>query len=1173
MKLITVLFIATMMQVSAASFAQKLTLKKDNISLEQLFKEIRKQTGYAVIYTAATIKDSKAINADFQNTPIEKVLTTSLKDQSLRFEIDTKNIIITKAPPTFLDGLVERWADRDIRGRVVDEEGNPLPKANVQIEGKDRVYETDDKGMFEIKGVDDNAKLIISYVGYKILVIVLKDAIMPLEIKLNQLTGELEEVKVTYNTGYQELDLRKSTGSVVQIDNGLFNRQIGANVLDRIYYVTSGLIANPIAGKASTTKNEIRIRGESTIEANKQPLIVVDNFPYEGDLNTLNPNDVESITVLRDAAASAIWGSRAGNGVIVINTKMGQYNQSGRISVSSNFSIQQKPNLFYIPYLSSSEVINFQIEQFSTGMYNAYDDLYPQFGAVSPLPSAIEILLAGRRRNTGDPSYSAASDPAVLQQLNEMGKNDVRNHIDRYLLRNSISQQYALNVNGGADKFTYYGSVGYDRNLEQDIKANNTRLSLNLKNTFKPIKQFELSTSLVHTRSEYKASGISYSDLLPSYSRSIYDRLADNYGNPIENVNPYYRLGYLDTVRFNGLLNWQYKPLEELDYTTNSSRHNDTRILAGIKYTFIDGLQAELQYQNQRTLTKSEKYEQIKAFAVRNDINIFMYRDVDGNLISPYPVGDRVQRTFTDFNAWNLRGTLSFVSSWKNHSINTFAGTEIRESTTESDFNNLYGFDPNTNIHKPVSFTEAVFVRRPQSYKRIIGELFMPRNYLTRFGSQFANAAYSFKNRYLFSASGRIDESNFFGLKANLRKTPLWSTGLAWNAHLENFYKISWLSQLKFKASYGYTGNTVSGATSFPTFQYQDPVDLYVPSRQVLFGQLRTPNNPGLSWEKVKIINIGVDITLAHERIQGSIEYYNKRGQGLLGPIVTEPTTGVVSYSGNYASMNGRGWDFTLNTKNLTGRLFWNTSILLSINKDKITDYGDILATTDAFSLVLGNIPKIGAPVNYLYSYRFGKLNPTNGDPRIILADSVSNYANLPNAKVEDLIYNGQTNPTIYGAFRNEFRYKSFSVSANITYRFGHVFRRPTVDYVDLINNGWRSHSDYAIRWQQPGDELKTTIPSKPTTGYDSIRDIAFKNSDATIEKADHIRLQDIRLSYDLDRSVIKGLPLRGIRLYLYANNLGILWRANKKGIDPDAYSFGMTPQPRNLAFGLNVNF
>lgn len=1171
MKLITVLLIATMMQVSAASFAQKLTLKKDNISLEQLFKEIRKQTGYAVIYTAATIKDSKAINADFQNTPIEEVLTTSLKNQSLKFEIDTKNIIITKAPPTFLDRLANSWADHDIRGRVVDEKGNPLQGATVQLKGIGVYKSTNPKGEFDFRDVKikDDAILVVSFIGYKQLEIAIKGAVMPLEIRLNQLTGELEEVKVIYNTGYQELDLKKSTGSVVQIDNELFNRQVGANVLERIYNITSGLIANPTA---SLDKNDLKIRGESTINANKQPLIIVDNFPYEGDLSNLNPNDVESITVLKDAAASAIWGVRAGNGVIVINMKKGKFNQTTHASIVSNLTITEKPDLFYIPYLSSKEMIDFERSQFSTGMYDVYDDLYPAFNYFPLLPQSIEILLAARKKNSTFPGYDAATDPNVLFQLQELGKYDVRNDIERYLLRSSINQQYAVNLNGGGDKYSYYTSVGYDRNLNTDIRDNNSRLTLNLNSVIKPIVPLEITTSLVHTRGKNERSYTTFSSMGAGIERSIYGRLADDDGNPLA-VARSYRPGYLDTISFNGLLDWRYRPLAELDYTKGSGDQMDTRILTTLKYTIFDGLHGEVQYQNQKSQIRGKVYESQDAFSVRDAINSMIYRDLKGNLISPYPIGDRVTMNQTEFSAWNLRGTLNFNKSWKDHNLTALAGMEIRETLLESNSNILYGFNPNTNTHQPVSYIEAFPILRPsEGSTRIIGDFVTPQANITRHGSRYANAAYSYKNRYLFSASGRIDESNFFGLKANLRRTPLWSAGLGWNIHLEEFYKISFLSQFKLKASYGFTGNTNPGATSFATFQYlSEGSTLFVPRRNRGYAELLTPNNPGMSWEKVKIINFGLEFSLTGDRIQGNIEFYSKRGLDLLGQVSVEPTTGVSTYIGNYASMKSRGLDITFNTKNVIGKFQWTTALILSLNNDKVTALG-IPDPLSPSTFVRNGSPKVGVPLSYLYSYRFAGLDPINGAPRVYLGDSVARYTDINKAKIEDLIYSGQKSPSLFGSIRNEFRYRSVTLSANIIYRFGHVFRRPSIEYSNLISTGWYAHSDYNLRWRTPGDELKTNVPSIPGAA-DYSRDDAYNLSNMTIEKADCIRLQDIRLGYNLTGNAIRGLPIRRATLYLYASNLWILWRANRNGIDPDVYSFGMVPQPKSLAFGINVNF
>ncbi|HMI01689.1 MAG TPA: SusC/RagA family TonB-linked outer membrane protein [Pedobacter sp.] len=1173
MRLTTVLLIASLMQVSAAGLAQKITLSKTNAPLKTVLKELRLQSGFDFIATEALLEKSKSVSLKVKDMELEDVLESIFDEQPLTYTIENKTVTLKAKEPSFLDNLVARFTDIDVHGRVVDETGNPLPNASIQVKGKAKVYNSNDKGEFSIPDVADDGILVIRYVGFKMLEIALKDAVMPLEIKLNVATGELEEVKVVFNTGYQELNKERSTGSFVQIDNELFNRAVGSTVLDRIYNITSGLIFNPTpTSTRGPDPNNIVIRGVSTIEANNSALVVVDNFPYEGDLKSLNPNDIESITVLKDAAAASIWGVRAGNGVIVITTKKGRFNQPTSIGFNSNVTVGQKPDLFYIPYIPSKDMIEFEKQQYGAGIFNEYDDLYPSINNFPIIPQSIEILLAARKKNESTVGYNALNDPAVNAQLDELSKYDIRNDIQKYLLKNSLNQQYALNLSGGGSTFNYYSSIGYDKSTNDNIEDRNSRLSLNFNNTWRPIKSLEISSSIVHTRMNNKSPGMSviYDELLSNYSP--YTRLVDENGMALA-IPKSFRMAYIDTARYPGLLDWHYRPLEDYKYTDNQNQQYDTRLSAILKYNIRPWVKAEFQYQNQTSQSNGRNYSSQESFTVRDGINKFTNKDATGKLTYPWPLGDVIGLSNNIFKAWNIRGSLNFNQQFGQHHISALVGMELRETTSESNFSTLYGFDPQTYTSKSVDVVN-VFPTRPIGANRIPRNTGDPGENLTRNGSVYGNAAYDFNGKYLATLSGRIDQSNFFGVKANLRRVPLWHVGLAWNLHLEDFYHISWLSTLKLRSSYGYTGNANSGASSYATFINRTGSE-GVPIRNVIWGNLLTVNNPQLRWERVKIIDLGIDFSIKNNRINGSIDFYQKDGIDLLGPIIPDPTSGVVSYTGNQASINIKGIDFILNTINVKKKSFmWTTKLLASFNKDKVTAYKGIKPRGVSLAGDVSS-PIVGYSLSRILSYRWAGLDPLNGDPRFYLADTISSFGNVTQVKEEDLRYSGQRNPKFFGSILNQINYKQFSASANVTYKFGHYFRRSSIDY-NYINPLFLSspngHFDYTLRWKKPGDELFTNVPSLPLTSNPN-RENVYLNSDFLVEKADHVRLQDIRLDYRFDKNTFKKSPFKNVSLYMFVSNLGIIWKANKHGLDPDAYAFTQLPNSKTIAFGLNANF
>jgi hypothetical protein len=330
------------------------------------------------------------------------------------------------------------------------------------------------------------------------------------------------------------------------------------------------------------------------------------------------------------------------------------------------------------------------------------------------------------------------------------------------------------------------------------------------------------------------------------------------------------------------------------------------------------------------------------------------------------------------------------------------------------------------------------------------------------------------------------------------------------------------------------------------------------------------------------MLNLGVDFALKNDIISGSVEYYFKKGTDIIGDNALAPSTGFLNLNfntntvkGNFADMKGNGWDVQLYSKNISGTFIWNSQFLFSYSTDKVTHYGGTNPPSQLVSYGAGAngfvVPNEGKPVYGIYSFRWAGLDGATGDPLGYVSDTISkNYALLANpTRKEDIQYNGPARPQFYGAFGNTFSYRHLSLFVNITYKFEYYFKRFSVNYYNLVNY-YSGNKDYSIRWQKPGDEKATQVPSLVYPANYS-RDIFYNSSSILVEKGDHMRLQNISLSYALDKTIWARLPLSHLQLYAYINNVGILWRANKEGLDPD-YPLGI-PAPRSYALGLRVNF
>ncbi|WP_423736073.1 SusC/RagA family TonB-linked outer membrane protein [Chitinophaga caseinilytica] len=1172
MKLLSQIIVSTLLLTSIISGPARstekdtptVTLDLRNVTLKTVFDEIERQTGYSFFYSASTLDNTHLVTVKLSKVPLVATLDELLTNEPLSWKITGKSIILSKANGDLAknknvsgDSLLPRKF-AVVRGIVTDEAGAPIASATIVGKGIGIAVLTNAEGIFEIRDIAFRAVLQVRSIGFQSRNVVVDGS--ELRISLERQITVLNNVEVI-STGYQEVSKNRMTGSVYKVDNQTFNRQPGMNVLQRIFNVTSGLTSG---AEGPQYKNEITIRGRSTFDGKVTPLIVVDNFPYEGDLGSLNPNDVESITVLKDAAAAAIWGTKAGNGVIVVTTKKGKFNSNINVNFNANVTIGTKPDLFYIPMASAKDMIDFEKKMYDMGVYDDYDGSLAAQQVFPMTPMAIELLLEAKKSGVQTPTL----DKNTLAKLAVLETNDVRNDLKRYFLRNSVLQQYNVNVSGGSTKMSYYASVGYDKDLPIDVKSKNERITLNLLNSFKIAKGLELSTQIMYVKSNSHQAGTSYQNLLSGLGNSPYADLVSKGGEAL--AIPYlYRMPYVDTASYPALYDWHYRPFDELNNRNIKSVQSDMRANVDLKYKVLKWLTLEGQYQYQLSNRQADDVNSVNSINVRDGINKTMNFNNYGELVHPWPIGDYVKRSNSNLENWNFRGLVNIDKHFNQHNISLISGVDFRQLENNTYFFEMYGYDANTSTFQPVDLVNY-FPTRPNGafgFQKTPD----PVGLLERHGSYFANMLYNFEGKYFFSASGRIDQSNAFGIKTNLRQVPLWSVGAGWAVSEEQFYNLKWLPYLKLRGSYGVTGNVLGGVTSFATFEYRNGGIVTVPNRNLIYGAILSPNNPGLKWEKIKILNIGLDFSALNDRLGGSFEVYSKKGVDLLGPIQLDPSSGFRTFKGNASSLKGKGWDLVINSVNTSiGKFRWTSRLLLSYNSDKVTDYKSIGVTTS--SSAIGGAFLVGYPVRSVFSYKSAGLDPATGDPRVFAGDTITSYGNIQDVAISDLNFHGRVAPKYFGSLMNDFTWRDLTLSFNVIFKFGYYFRRSSVDYSTLLGQGWSGHSDYSKRWMNKGDENKTDVPSLPMF-QDYFRDAAYLNSDVLVEKGDHIRIKDIRLSYVIGNSLLRTKYFKSISVFGYMNNVGIVWRANKRKIDPDAYALGSFPDAKAFTFGITANF
>ncbi|SMC54862.1 SusC/RagA family TonB-linked outer membrane protein [Pedobacter nyackensis] len=1149
MRLTIIMITMALMQVSAAGLAQKVSLHFKNVPLEQVLIAVKQQTAYNFVYTEDVIAKAKRVSINLKDADLKDALMLCFENQPLNFTIEQGTIVIKAKEPSFLDKVVKRLTAIDVRGIVVDEKGAPLVGATVKVKGTEKKVVTNGRGEFYLQYVEEKVVLVISYLGYESIEMTAAKDLGTIRLKLVE--GKLDEVEVV-STGYQNIPKERATGSFTLLDNELLNRRVSTNILDRIDGIASGVIFNKGIIDGSN-KSDITIHGRSTIFANPNPLIVLDNFPYDGDLSNINPNDIESVTILKDAAAASIWGVRAGNGVIVLTTKKGKRDSKPILDFNSNLSVTEKPDLWYPYQMTSSEYIELEKFLYDKGRYK--NALLNNTVVVSPAVTLMDKL-----------KKNLLTTDQYNEEISKLQQHDVKRDLNKYFYRNPFRQQYNLNISGGNATQKYYLSGGFDRNNNSQVANNYNRYTINANNTFNFFKdKLELFTGLTLTKSksENMIAGAVYTPYTP------YDQLADKNGNALAIVNvATLGVGYTDALGTDQLLDWHYRPMDERT-PNNVTNAINYRLLTGISYKVLPSLKAELNYQHEegstdRTLTNSKN-----SYYTRDMINRFTsVNQATGVVTRIIPHNDIVNQWLDNYRSQYMRLQLNFQKKIAGrHDVNAIAGYEFKDYSLDNTNQTYYGYDPVTksNVNGTIDPLKSYPLYYNTSLTQRIGTSPSQSGSIDRAISFYANASYGYDRKYILSLSARKDETNIFGVKSNQKGVPLWSAGLSWIISNEAFYHLDYFSDLKLRATYGYNGNVDKTLSAYLTSQIAGSTLIGTD-----FSQVVNPPNPSLGWEKVKNINFGLDFSTKGNWLRGSIDYYVKNGEDLIGESPIAPQTGVLVFKGNSANTQTRGIDFTANIKALSVAQFrWDINALYSYSRDKVTEYKKLPAING--DLVFENYrnPLVGYPYYSVFAFKYAGLNNSGNPLGYLDGETSTDYASIYNSlNRDDVKFMGSGTPTSFGSIRNTFFYKDWSLSLNIIFKLGYYFQRTNVFTGDVYSY---RQGDYGLRWKNPGDESRTRIPSLVYPA-DGLRGILYQGSDDLVEKGDHIRLQDIRISYKLTNNLAKYLPFKSLEAYSYVNNIGILWRANKKGIDPDAGT-QLIPSAKSISVGLNATF
>ena len=1032
-------------------------------------------------------------------------------------------------------------ASRQVQGVVISSEDNmPLIGASVYIKAEDLSKDgnsptitgviTDIDGKFNISVPEGVTRLFCSYVGHEVQELKLVPGKDQYEITLFPSAQMLDAVVVT---GYQTVERRKLTAAVGKLN--ISDETIGAvKSIDQA-------LAGQIAGLSVTSTSgapgapaKIRIRGTSSLNGTQDPLWVLDGIPLEGtdvpqsnvlndvsniqqsSIAGLNPADIENITVLKDAAATAIYGARAANGVIVITTKKGKVGKPV-INFSSKFTYMPTLSTNRLNMLNSQEKVDLELELLRSNF--AYGD---NKGGVSKIISGYGLTDAYKKGGWGALTPEAQTDISRLRNT-ETDWGDI-------LFRDAFNQEYSLSLSGGNERVTYYTSIGYYQENGNVKGVGLDRLNIVAKTSYKVNRMLKFGVSLfVNRRNNKTYLTDTYGLVNPVY----YSRKANPYYQPFDANGNYV---YDFDVQNNSDTDLGFNIFEERKNTSNEETINALSSIFDAELRFNDKLKFTTQLGLQLDKASKEQIADKESFSMRIIRKNSKYWDSASQSNKYFIPDGGVHKAYENTNSqitWKAMG--EYRDSFNDiHELEVMVGTELRKTWYETLFSAGYGFDRQTLTTKPVVFPDEDRARQFPLHQKTYKE--------NAYVSFFSTASYSLMNRYTFGGSIRFDGSDLFGVDKKYRYLPLYSVSGLWRLSNEPFMQGTrkWMDNLAFRVSYGIQGNIDKNTSPFLLGKYI--VDNILPGGSEHMIDINSAPNKKLRWEKTQSVNVGLDFSVLNQAINLSVDYYYRKGTDLIGKQMLPLETGFVSTNINWASMVNKGVEVSLSTRNVATKNFsWYTNLNFAYNNNKVLREAIPEAQTipgregypvDAiFAIKTAGLDEEGYPLFYdkegkkvtlkeLYRLQdpFGLGFTVNSD--VTPAEERSFYS-----------YIGSQDTPYTGGLINTFSYKNWELTANLSFNLGgYVRTTPSYNFINF-DRGQNVNSDILDRWtpENTDGRLPALITSEKRADeyywYDQKSEI-YKNLDIWVKKLNYFRLQNLRLGYRLPEKMTKSLGM-----------------------------------------------
>ena len=1030
---------------------------------------------------------------------------------------------------------------------------------------------TDFDGNFELR-VDPNIKsLVISYMGFESKTIELGNNTKNLRITLKESSENLDEVIIT---GYQKIEKRKATSAYAKVDVAEIEQAGVATVDQMLTGQLPGVMVQPTTG-APGAASKISIRGIATLNGSSDPLWVLDGIPLQGDdipedfrdkdnidnlqsspIAGLNPGDIESITVLKDASATSIYGARAANGVIVITSKKGKRGAM-RINTNANVFVTQRPDFSKLNLLNASQKVDLELY-----LASRPDLTYQQNrGAVARILNNYNQYDVFQ--NNGFDAISSAAQNAI---------NDLRNvntNWGKELYQMAVNQQYTLSISGGSEHNDYYFSAGLFDEQGTTIGTGQKRFNITLKDNFSITDKLKVGVALFGSQNR----------------TSSYISGADAYTNPAyyaRHANPYLRLtdaagNYVydpDLVERSDL-NLNYNVLEERRNTAHEYKANSLKSIFNIDYDFNEDLKFSTQLGLQLDFNSTEKVSDKNSYYTRKYRQRSEY-SVSGGYDYYMPEGGIIQNWNADVFQYNWKTTANYNTTFnKRHELDLMLGTEFRQNKHTEIHTKGFGFNSNTLTTIPITNELALKNSLFDTYKKTYNE--------NVFASFYGTASYTLDRKYTVFGSLRYDGSNLFGVNPKYRYLPIWSFAGSWNLDKEDFMaNIDAIDMLKLRASYGVQGNIDKSTSPFVVGQY-DNVSILPGTNEEAIRATNAPN-PNLRWEKTTSSNIGFDLSLFNNRVFLTGDYYSRKSTDLIGLRSIPLENGYNFISTNWATVSNKGYELSINTTNInTPNFRWTSGLNIAHNKSVVEDIeipeNNLKPSLKGhsvraiFALKTAGLDSNGLPLFWKNGRKVTAVEFYNLEEGVDGSQlSREDHRNL-------YTYAGDGMPKFTGGFRNTFSYKQFDLRVLTNFNIKQTVRaeptynptqaQPGSNYnTDILKAGTGKYPAL-IGANSPG--FNTNLLYSWYNTYDAGN--TYKDLDIWLKDISYIRISSIRLSYALPKKQLEKLRISGLNFNLEARNMFVIGTDYDGYFDPETYgSLYAQPIPKIISAGFNLS-